>query len=421
MTDKLFYYWTEIAESLLQQTYLPGLVQTLERASAESWLLSNLKKRSDMVRGTRAYMLFMPQVGWGWRPVHPGTGVFPSGGKARLAEMSYRLAMYGAGIQLSLEELANLNEDNPESLIPLMDTKVQPVYDGFPSFLQVMIRTPQSGIILVASAAESSLGVAVDNSGLWNTITGERTKWLEEGMYLQWYRGTRTKVGDPVEITYVDHDNNKVYLAETRAVADNDFAVLATPDGEGDMYYLGSEDENEQEGSPGIYDVLDDDNVFQGVNRALATSHWARATVVNRSAGVITKATLRKFFRDTGASFATTAPEVLDYLYDQLFTSKERFANTERFKFGWESIKFQNTNILAVPDGLQDSIDVVDTDEVFIATKGDIEDPHGKGWYPLPKSTRRCRDFAWWGRLCARKVGKKNGRYHGFVLSSAMT
>ena len=422
MDERLFYYWTEIAEGLLQKSYLPGLNKVLERASNDSWLLKNLKKRSDMVRGTRAHMLFMPSVGWGWRPVNPASGVFPSGGKTELAEMSYRLAMYGAGIQLNLEELANLSPDNPESLLPLMEVKVQPVFEGFPSFLQAMVRTPESGIILVANANESSLAVGVDNAGLWNTVTGDRCKWIEEGMYLQWYRGVREKVGDPVKVSYVDHDGNKVYLEESRGVLDNDFAVLTTPDGDEDMYYLASEDENAQEGSPGIYDVLDDDNTFQGVDRSVATNYWARATVVNRSGGVITKSTLRKFLRDTNAQVVTTAPEVLDYLYEELFEGNRRYVDDQdRFRYGYDSIKFQNTRILGVPDGLKDSLDVVDFDEVFIATKGEITDPHKQGWYPLPRSTVPCRDFAWWGRLVARKVTKRNGRYYGFITSSAIT
>ena len=420
--SELFNYWTQIADELLLKSYLPGLNETLKRATTDSWLVNRLQKRSDMVRGTRAYLLFMPQVGWGWRPVHPAHGVFPSGGKATLGEMSFRLSMYGAGIQLDLQEVANLSKDNPEALVPLMDMKVKPVFDGFPSFLQTMVRTPQSGIVLVADAAESSLGVSVDNAGLWNTASGDRLKWLEEGMYLQFYRGVREKVGAPVEVSYVDHDNNKVYLKESRGVANNDFAVLTTIDGDEDMYYIAGTDANDQEASPGIYDVLDDDNTFQGVDRSQAANHWARATVVNRAGAVITKATLRKFFRDTKATEAATAPEVVDYLYDQLFSGNVRHVDEQdRFRFGYDSIKFQNTRILAVPDGLKDSIDVVDFEDVMIATKGRIEDPHGQGWYPLPKSPVRARDFAFWGRLVARKASRKNGRYYGFVISGSIS
>jgi len=420
MSD-LFHYWTQIADGLLLKSYLPGLNQTLKRASTDSWLMRSLKKRSDMVRGTRAFLLFMPQVGWGWRPVHPAHGVFPSGGKPTLGEMSYRLSMYGAGIQINLEEIANLSPGNPEALIPLMDVKVKPVFDGFPSFLQVMCRTPQSGIVLVANAAESNLGVGVDNAGLWNTATGDRCKWLEEGMYLQFYRGVREKVGGPVEIAYVDHDNDKVYLKESRGVADNDFAVLTTIDGDEDMYYIASEDGNDQELSPGIYDVLDDDNTFQGVDRSLATNHWARATVTNRSGGAITKSTLRKFFRDTKATEAATAPEVVDHLFEQLFAGNIRYVDErDRYKYGYDSVKFHNVRVMAVPDGLKDSIDVVDFDDVCLATKGDIEDPHGEGWYPLRKTTIRCRDFAFWGRLVARRASRRNGRYHNFVISGSI-
>jgi hypothetical protein len=419
--DKLFYDYLQLSEQLLVKTYLPGLQKIINRASTDSWLMKNLKKRSDMVRGTKANILFMPRQDWGWRPVHPGTGVFPSGGKVHLAEMGFRLAMHGAGIQINLEELANLGPDNPEGLIDLMGTKMDPIAEGFPTYLQLMVRTPQSGIVLVASAAESSLGVAVDNYGLPNTVTGQRLKWLEEGMYLQWYRGVRTKVGEPVPITYLDHDNNVVYLAESRAVADNDFAVVTTIDGDEDMFYIGGTGTgNEQEMSPGIYDVLDDDNDFQGIDRSLAVNNWARAVVTNMSGAVPTKATLRKFLRDTKATVATTSPEVLDYLYDQLFASKQQWVNTEEFKYGWRSIKFQNVDIVGVPDGLSDSIDVVDFNEVFIAQKGGIEDPFGKGWYELPKSTKQCRDFCWWGRLVARKVSKSNGRYHNFIISNTI-
>lgn len=418
--DKLFYTYTQIAEELLQKTYLPGLQEVVERAGKDSWLMKNLKRRSDMVRGTRANILFMPRSSWGWRPVHPGTGVFPSGGKVTLAEMGFRLAMHGAGIQLNLEELANLPPNNPEALIPLMNSKMSPIYDGFPTYLQLMVRTPQSGIVLVASGAESSLSVAVDNAGLWNTISGQRLKWLEEGMFLQWYRGVRTKVGEPVEIAYVDHDNDTVYLAESRGVADNDFAVVTTIDGDEDTYYIGGGTGDEQEMSPGIYDVLSASNTFQGVDRSLATNAWARAVVKDMSGAVPTKATLRKFFRDTRATVATTAPEVVDYLYDQLFVGKQQFVNTMDFKYGWASIKFQNVDIVGVPDGLQNSIDVIDFDEVFIAQKGGIEDPFGKGWYELPKSTKQCRDFCWWGRLVARKVSKKNGRYHNFIITNTI-
>lgn len=422
MAEDLFYYWTEIAEGLLQKTYLPHLQKTLERASKGSYLLANLKKRSDMVRGTRAYLLFMPQVGWGWRPVHPARGMFPSGGKARLAEMDYRLAMYGAGVQLNLEELANLDKDNPEALINLMAVKMAPVIEGFPSFLQVMVRTPQSGVLMVASANESSLGVAVDNAGLANTAAGDRLKWVEEGMFVQWYRGVREKVGAPVEIVYVDRNNDTVYLDRSRGVQDNDFAVLASPDGDEDMYWIAGEDANEQEASPGIYDVIGDSNTFQGVDRSQAVNHWARSVVVNRNGGVITKATLRKFLRDTGATVAHTAPEVLDYFYEQLFEEHRRYIDDkDRFSYNYDSIKFQNCRILGVPDGLKNSIDVVDFDDVFIATKGEIADPHGRGWQPLVKSTVRVRDFAWWGRLCARRGGKRNGRYHSFVISGDMT
>ena len=76
--DKLFYDYLQLSEQLLVKTYLPGLQKIINRASTDSWLMKNLKKRSDMVRGTKANILFMPRQDWGWRTSPGSAGRPPS-------------------------------------------------------------------------------------------------------------------------------------------------------------------------------------------------------------------------------------------------------------------------------------------------------------------------------------------------------
>jgi hypothetical protein len=417
----LFYTYTQAADELLRDVYIPGLKDIREGSLADHYLMKNLKTTSEGVHGTRLRMKFRVNRGIGWRPVHPRTGTFPSGGKTTLGEQEFRLAMYGAGIQLSLEELENL-DGNPDSFVSLMDEKLQPVFEGWPYFKQACLRSPQSGILLVADQAESSLAVRVDNAGLWNTVSQERTRWITEGMYLQWYRGTSTKVGSPVMVTYVDHDSNLVYLAESRGVADNDFAVMTTIDGREDGYWReGADPDAVQPACNGIYNVLAESGTFQGVDRDTATNYWARARCTDMSAAVMSKTTLRKWLREFGTKRTpvTTSVEVLDYLFTQLFATNERFMNTKEFKEGYESVSFDGVPILAVPDGLSNSIDRVDFDEVQWVEKEGIHDPHGQGWYPLPKGVVRARDFCAWANLFAKSC-RTSGRYHNFVINTTM-
>lgn len=422
LTDQeLFYTYTQTADALLKDVYLPGLKDVREGTIQDAWMMKNLKTTSEGIHGTRVRMKFRTNRGIGWRPVHPRTGTFPSGGKTTLGAMEFRLAMYGAGIQLSLEELANL-DGNPDSFVDLMDEKLQPVFEGWPYFKQALVRSPQSGVLLQASAAESSLAVAVDNAGLWNTVTRERTKFVTEGMYLQWYRGVNTKVGTPVEVTFVDHDNNTVYLAESRGVADNDFACMTTIDGREDTLWIdGADDDAIQPPCNGIYNVLGTSGTFQGVDRDAATNYWARAWNYDNSAAEISKTNLRKWLRyfSNRTAPVTTSVEVLDYLFAQLFATNERFMNTKEFRFGYESIVFDGTPILAVPDGLSNSIDRIDFNEIMWYEKEGIHDPHGQGWYALPKGTVRARDFATWGGLFASNV-RTSGRFHNFTIAGTM-
>lgn len=420
-SSDLFYTYSAIADDLLKDVYLPGMKDIREGTIDDHYLMKNLRTTSEGIHGTRLRMKFLVNRGIGWRPVHPRTGTFPSGGKTSLGAQEFRLAMYGAGIQLSLEELENL-QGNDDAFVDLMDEKLTPVFEGWPYFKQAMVRSPQSGILLVASANESSLAVAVDNSGLWNTVSRERTKWITEGMYLQWYRGVSTKVGDPVMVTYVDHDNDTVYLEKSRGVLDNDFAVATTVDGREDGYWReGADEDAVQPPCNGIYNVLSESGTFQGVDRDAAANYWARARCTDMSTAVMSKTTLRRWLREFSNRTAacTTAVEVLDYLYAQLFENNERFTNTKAFREGYESIVFDGAPIMAIPDGLSNSIDRIDFGEVMWAEKEGIHDPHGQGWYALPRGVVRARDFAVWGGLFAKSC-RTSGRYHNFTIATSM-
>ncbi|MBO4511624.1 MAG: hypothetical protein J5746_02550, partial [Victivallales bacterium] len=281
----------------------------------------------------------------------------------------------------------------------------------FPYFLRAVLWSPQGAgkaVGVVASVGGTgNCTITLDNDGLWNTATADRCKLIERGMVLQGYDGTSgEKKGEPVRVMDVDKDLGKFIIygdatgtAKT-TFADGDYFV---PSDTGGLDIPGMND------VPGMLDVLDDDNTFQGVNRASAGNRWARAYVKDGSASVYDYDLLSKFFRkcynpkEAVAHIESVASYANHHFHDRI-----RYTPMETFEEDYTRCRVEGTWLYADEDMDRDKIAVIDFDNVTIRTSGEIGplSPEAAGWHWVQGRTYLEYIIGCWFTLAAEDVRK---------------
>lgn len=392
--------FNELSAHLLQKVYFGSLYEVAFRKK-RSWFTNRIRRSSEGVSGLKVAMTYLTEYGWSWRPMSE-FGFTPTGSKLDSAEQYAELSCHAASVQVNLKSIL-ATEGDQSRMGSILDRSMKGLFETFPYYIRNMLWTPQSGVMGVA-LSKSGLTVTLDNAGLWNTATKDRAKLFETGMYVQVLDSAGEKKGNPVKITAVNKTLGTVTLDSDPGVVDNDLFVLSDIAGLDDVYNTSC---------PGIFDVIDNDNTFQGIDRSLAANAKFRAIVQDNggTGRALTNDLLVKFLHDCyDPEFAFTHWEVINEYWKDNLRSLVNYTPGGNFVDGYSGLQIGKTKLIEDEDADIDKVIVPDFQNMFVAERGKIESLFGEGWRQIPGRPFLEYPVVYWATLIA-----EDTRYMGVL------
>lgn len=406
--EEIYRYFSELGDEIIRKAWLPTILNVAYEPKGR-WLTNRIKRTSKGVVGMKVHIPFQIEDPIAWRGLTEH-GYTPTGADSKYSQQYFQLGCAAAACNATFAEIKACGMQN-SMIKDLATQKAMTLVKTFPYFLRAVLWSPQSASKAVAVVASvggtGNCTITIDNSGLWNTVTADRCKLIERGMVLQGYDGTTTaKKGAPVQVQDVDKDTGKFIIYGDSAgtavttFADGDYFVPADTGG---LDIPGMTD------IPGILDVLDDDNTFQGVNRALATNRWARAYVKDGSSSTFDYDLLSKFFRkifnprEAVAHIESIASYANHYMADKI-----RYTPMETYQEDYTRVRIENTWLYADEDVDRDKVLALDFDNVSIRESGGIQPLHttAAGWHWVQGRTYLEYIIGYWFTLACEDVRK---------------
>lgn len=380
--DAIYRYFSSLGDEIIRQAWLSTIFNVAWDPKGR-WFTNRIKRTSKGIKGLKVHIAFQVEDPTVWRAITEH-GYTPAGADSKYAKQYFELGCAAAACNATFTEIKGCGMSNA-AIADLVNAKARMLVETFPYFLKAVLWSPQGAgkaVGVVASVGGSgNVEITLDNAGLWNTKTEDRCNLIVRGMILQGYDGTSSeKKGLPVRVADVDYDTGKFTIypgasgaAET-TFADGDYFVPADP---------GGLDIPAMTVVPGVFDVLDDDNVFQGVNRALSTNRWARAYLKDGTSSIFGYELLSKFFQKLhNPKEAIAHIETVQNYARHYFADKIRYTPAETFKEDYTRVRIDNTWLYADDDMTRDAIACVDFNNVTIRNSGGIQPLHpaAAGW-----------------------------------------
>jgi len=397
-----------LGEALVHHVWAP-LLEVALAPDKGTWFQKRIPRNSDGVSGLELRIPFLTELPWAWRGMRE-EGYTPTGSKFASGSMTAELTCHAYSMMVGLFELEKSGADQ-SAIKDIMNRHGQWMVRTYPYYLRAILWTSNGAQKAMGKVVSvNGLEVTLDNAGLWNTGLKDRAKLFEPGMILQAYRST-AKLGSPVKVTAVNKGTGVITLDEDPGLADNDTFVCAD---------IGGLDIPYADGCPGILDVLDDDNTFQGVNRSTAANAWARAVVKSGSGVTFGRAMFQQFFQDCYfPNEAVTHPDVINAYWENVLADNIRYANTRSFEDGVVGLKIDNTTLVGDWDCDRDKVLVPAFGEsgIRLADKGEIAPLFNQGWKQLEKRPFLEKTYCKWLLLVAEDC-RKAGLLHTITLPS---
>ena len=376
----IFTAFSDLSNDVVEEPFIKRKVMDVAQPIEEySFFADRVKDNEDAVVGIRAKIPFKTAGNNSIRPISR-TGYFPDGNPVAVDSQEFTLKGIAATAAVTHEDLLATN-GNHVLMANLMVDALQDIYNMYPRYRRMNIWTPSSGVICVA-ASISGTTVTVDNDGLMNNHAYDRTKLLWRNMYLAVYSSAAAFKG----VVKVTGKNDKLGTFTINAdtsptgIADGDMFVISDIAGAEDGY---------NNSSTGLYEILDDDNTFQNVDRTAAGAEWAKAHVVGNSGTgrLPTYSVLSDFFHDLfQPRYAFTDYRVIDYYWKNNLRDNVRFAGNQKvFEDMYTAVQIDKTMLVEDADAPNNRVLVADFDKTFYYTKGRLENPRGEGWVRVPK------------------------------------
>lgn len=390
-----------VGDELMRKAWLPA-IYNMAFEPKRSWFLNRLPRSSKGITGLTVSVPYITRGPHGWRGM-TRAGYTPSGAPIASSEGSFTLGCCAAAAVVSYEELTACGLESSK-IKDCLRFKADILAKTFPYYLRALLWTSDAAFKAVARQAGTASGsvITIDNDGLWNTVAKDRAKLLEPGMYLQIHDGDGVRLNvPPVQVTAVDRVLGKMTLDDVTNTGEN-YLYVPTD--------VGGLDAPGMTNFPGILNVIDNDNTFQGVDRS--ANSWAQAVVTSASSAKPSYTLLSAFFSDCfDPKEAFTHPDIIRIYYNDEVDSKVRYSATGmEYKDGFRRIVVDRTELVGDWDCDRDKIIVPDFEDggLRIADLGAVENLFGKGWQQV--SGRPFMEYvvAYWARLIAtdtRKMG----------------
>lgn len=393
--------FSELSQELIPKVYLPAIHEVAFKKK-RSWFTNRIPRTQEDVDGLQVYLTFLTKLPWAWRAMSE-FGYTATGSKFDAEEQNAQLSCHTASAIVSLTELEATESGGPARWKRIIEKQMNALSTTFPYYIRAMLWSSQNSKKAIGKAASiASTTVTLDNAGLWNTETEDLTKLFEPGMFVQVYRSD-TKVGDPVEVTAVNKGGATVTLASDPGIQDNDVFCVSDIAGQ-DVPYTDL--------MPGILDVIDDDNTFQGIDRSASGNEQFQATVDDATGLSLNHETLTDFFHKVyNPEYAFTNWKVIRKYWQDNMEAQRRFTpGNDPMVDGYNSVQVGRTTLVEDEDCDVDKVIVPDFENMQIADRGMFENLFGKGWQQVPNRPFLQYDVVYWGLLLARDC-----RYMGML------
>jgi len=380
----IFTAFSDLENDVVQEPFIKRKAMDVATPIEEySFFADRVQDNADAVVGIRAKIPFKTKNNNSLRPI-TRTGYFPDGNPLAVDSMTFTLKGMAGTAMVTHEDVLATNGDHV-LLAELMTDALQDIYDNYPRYRRQSIWSPTSGVLCqAASFASGTLTVTCDNAGLYNSHVYDRVKWIWRNMYLAVYSSAGAFKGIVQVVSKDETAGTFVVDADTTptGIADNDVFVVSDIAGAETGY---------NNSGPSIFDILDDDNTFQGVDRSVAANAWAQAQVYGNSGTgrLPTYSVLSTFFHNLyKPKYGFTDYRVIDYYWSTYLRDNVRFVQgnkSRQYIDGYTAVEVDKTMLVEDADAPNDKILVADFMNTFYYTKGTLENPRGEGWVRVAK------------------------------------
>lgn len=393
--------FNELSQELIPKAYLPA-IQNVAFKKKRSWFTNRIPRSNKDVNGLKVYLTFLTKLPWAWRSMSE-FGYTPTGSKFDAEEQNAQLSCHAASAIVSLTEIVATASDGPARWKQIIQKQMEALSSTFPYYIRAQLWSSQNSKKAIGKAASiDGTTVTLDNDGLWHTEEEDRAKLFEPGMFVQVYRSD-SKVGSPVEVTSVNKGSGTVTLASDPGVQDDDVFCISDIAGM-DVPY--SED------MPGILDVIDDDNTFQGIDRSSTGNEQFQAVISDASGKTLNHELLTDFFHEVyDPEYAFTNWKIIRKYWQDNLEAQTRFQpGADPMIDGYNAIQVGKTKLVEDEDCDSDKIIVPDFENMRIADRGEFESMFDEGWRQVPQRPILQYPVVYWALLLARDC-----RYMGLL------
>lgn len=399
--------FSEFSTTLVRDHYLPT-IHNVTFDPQRSWFINRLRRTSDNIEGLTLKVPFITQIPWSFRGMTE-TGYTPTGSKISMADQTIDLSNCAAAAIATHKEIVGLGMDNSK-MNDFLAAQMRWIMEQFPYMLRAILWTgsgTDKALGIVASVSTTT--VTIDNTGLWHTSLKDRCKLIEPGMIVQFYTSADVKRGEPVKITGVNKGAGTFTIAnEISGLADGDYFV---PSDIGGLDVPGMTSFN------GLPDLFDDDNTFQGVNRATAGNEWAQVYNEDASAWTFGYDAFSDFFDAVYNPLeAFTHKDVVKAYFSNEIRGNVRYTPSATYMDGFEYVEIDRTKLFVEWDCDRDKILVPDFANMYIGeVPGGLQPLFGDTWRMVPGRPFVEMIISWWAAFVAEDC-RRMGLATGLVL-----
>ncbi len=378
---QLFEAFSGAFEDVVRKAYTP-LFPSLLLGEMTGPIRQRMSRNSNLVReGLNAVLTFKTQDSFGVSPLER-FGTLASGGTIGGVETEIALLRFNAGTQWELEDIRRAR--NSQSLLKnLVSAKMDRMPAAWAAFNKVLTLGPQSGAIGVYSetTAGTTSTVTLRHSG--NTDSGlvynspkDANRLFSDSMFVQWYNGSDVAQGDPVFVTFLEYLSDQVtFNALPTGITAGWYAVPTDSLGLTAGYNLFG---------PGLFDAIDDDNTFQGIDRSTSANARFRSFVhaaTSSPNGPINYEQMSEFFRLFSGRLGAQPPkeaytpwEVIRRYFEVAFRGQVMWTNPNaktEYVDGWGSTMIDRTRLIQDDDLPMDQVVIPDMSSISVQQAGE--------------------------------------------------
>ncbi len=349
----------ELAVNVIDPAIMPIMTDMMLPEDTNSYMTKKLRANKNKIgkvnlTNQKIEMPAITGVNYGFRSISEG-GITPTGSKITTDKMSVEFGHFIGGINASDREI-EVAMDSRTLITSLLMEKWRGLMSTVPYYIRANIWNGQSGVQgVVATDGVSGDTLTLTATGMNISDARDITRYLEEDMIVQIMDATgTTKRGEPVKIIDVDKLGAEIILeAMPAGVAATDILVFADTTG----------DENDfGNGTQGIFDVIDDANTFQGIDRSAVGNRKWRANMVDNGGAAITRNVLKDFFKMChNPAEAICSQDVLDAYFDANIKDNIRYSGiSETFEDKFQFVQIGNTRMFEDEECHSDKVIVPD-------------------------------------------------------------